>query len=194
MKILYNVFILVIVLSIPYLSTYAQSSLDGTHEEWEYALEGTGDVLQIGIPLTAGIISLLEKDYQGTKQLALSYGTTMVITYAMKHLIKSRRPEGRDRYDSFPSGHTSSAFSGAAFVQKRYGWKYGWIAYTLASIVGVSRMEGPDGYHNFWDVVGGAAVGIGSSYLYTTEYQKDKVQLSFVTGENGYLLSMNFEF
>jgi hypothetical protein len=194
MKKFYKVFCLVMVLSLPNLYTHAQSSLDGTHEEWEYALEGTGDVLQIGIPLTAGIISILEKDYQGTKQLALSYGTTMAITYAMKHLIKSRRPEGRDRYDSFPSGHTSSAFSGAAFVQKRYGWKYGWIAYTLASVVGVSRTEGPDGYHNFWDVVGGAVVGIGSSYLYTSKYQKEKVQLSFVSGENGYLLSMNFQF
>lgn len=172
----------------------AQVSLDGTHEEWEYALEGTGDVLQIGIPITAGIVSILEKDYEGTKQLALSYGTTMAITYTLKHLIKSRRPEGRNRYDSFPSGHTSSAFSGAAFIQRRYGWKYGWIAYTLASIVGVSRMEGPDGYHDFWDVVGGAAIGIGSSYLYTTEYQKNGVQISFVSADNVYLLSVNLQF
>ncbi|MBZ0326511.1 MAG: phosphatase PAP2 family protein [Altibacter sp.] len=172
----------------------AQVSLDGTHEEWEYALEGTGDVLQIGIPITAGIVSILEKDYEGTKQLALSYGTTMAITYTLKHLIKSKRPEGRNRYDSFPSGHTSSAFSGAAFIQKRYGWKYGWIAYTLASIVGVSRMEGPDGYHDFWDVVGGAVIGIGSSYLYTTKYQKKGVQISFVSADNVYLLSVNLQF
>ncbi|PKA84575.1 PAP2 superfamily protein [Ulvibacter sp. MAR_2010_11] len=175
-------------------SVKAQASLDGTHEEWEYALEGTGDILQIGIPVTAGIVSLLEKDYEGTKQLALSYGTTMAITYTLKHLIKSRRPEGRNRYDSFPSGHTSSAFSGAAFIQKRYGWKYGWIAYFLASIVGVSRMEGPDGYHNFWDIVGGATVGIGSSYLYTTSYAKETVQIGFSSGNKSYLFSIYYSF
>jgi membrane-associated phospholipid phosphatase len=194
MKNYYKVFGLLLLITLFLQSTRAQISLDGTHEEWEYALEGTGDILQIGIPITAGIVSILEKDYQGTKQLMLSYGTTMAITYGMKHLIKSRRPEGRNRYDSFPSGHTSSAFSGAAFIQKRYGWKYGWIAYTLASIVGVSRMEGPDGYHNFWDVVGGAAVGIGSSYLYTTKYQKENIQISFVSDDDGYMLHLRFQF
>lgn len=36
---------------------------------------------------------------------------------------------------------TTSAFSGASFIQRRYGWKYGKRAYLGASIVGVSRMK-----------------------------------------------------
>lgn len=86
------------------------------HERWEYLLEESGDILQIAIPLSAGIITLLKRDFEGTKQLALSYGTTLAITYAIKYASRVKRPEGRDRYDSFPSGHTSSAFSGASFL------------------------------------------------------------------------------
>ncbi len=187
-------YVLIFLFAFLHQSFLAQEGLDGTHEGWEYALEGTGDVLQIGIPFTAGVVSILEKDYEGTKQLALSYGTTLVITYSLKHIIRSKRPEGRDRYDSFPSGHTSSAFSGASFIQKRYGWKYGWIAYTLAGIVGVSRMEGPDGYHDIWDVLGGAIVGIGSTYVYTTPYQEGHVNIGFASGNKDYLLTFKYHF
>jgi hypothetical protein len=32
------------------------------HERWEYVLEDTGDVLQIALPVTAGIMTLIHKD------------------------------------------------------------------------------------------------------------------------------------
>tara|TARA_R110001583_G_scaffold193371_1_gene361786 strand:+ start:2180 stop:2746 length:567 start_codon:yes stop_codon:yes gene_type:complete len=167
---------------------------DGGHETWEYILEGSGDVLQLALPLSGLTYSLIEKDYEGTKQLAYSYGTTMAITYSLKHFVKKERPEGRNKYDAFPSGHTSSAFTGAAFIQRRYGWKYGKYAYILASIVGVSRMEGPDGYHDILDVLGGAAVGIGSVYLFTKPHKKSNVQMSFSSNSNGTMLALKWTF
>ena len=165
-----------------------------THEKWEYVLEGSGDVLQLALPISAGIMTLIEKDYQGTKKLALSYATALAVTYTLKKVVGKQRPEGRLLYDSFPSGHTTSAFSGASFIQRRYGWKYGKYAYLLAGVVGLSRMEGPDGWHDIWDVLGGAAVGIGSTYLFTKPYQKQKVAVGFASDGENYLVSFSVKF
>jgi membrane-associated phospholipid phosphatase len=167
---------------------------EGGHEKWEYVLEDTGDVLQMALPLTAGIMTLIHKDYQGTKKLAFSYATTMILTYSLKELTKKKRPEGRKLFDSFPSGHTSSAFSGASFIQRRYGWDYGIPAYLLATIVAVSRTEAPDGYHDFWDVFAGAAIGIGSTYLFTKPYQKKRIDIGFTKYRDYYSLSFTYSF
>jgi len=172
---------------------FSQSDALG-HEKWEYALEDTGDVLQIALPLSTGIISIMKKDYQGTKKLAFSYGTTLAITYSLKYLTKKQRPEGRNRFDSFPSGHTSSAFSGASFLQRRYGWNYGIPAYILAGLVGVSRMEGPDDYHDIWDVLGGAVVGIGSTYIFTKPLEHPKLEIGFTSTGKYKIISMAYKF
>lgn len=172
----------------------SQDGTSGTHERWEYVLEDTGDVLQIALPISAGIMTIIKKDYKGTGKLALSYSTTIAMTYSLKYLTKKRRPEGREHYDSFPSGHTSSAFSGASFIQRRYGWKYGIPAYVLATLVGVSRTEAPDGYHDGWDVLAGAAIGIGSTYLFTKPYQKEHFDLGFSAGNDQYVLTFKYKF
>lgn len=164
------------------------------HEKWEFVLESSGDILQLALPITAGIMTLIEKDYQGTKKLAFSYTTALVLTYSLKEIVHKQRPEGRVLFDSFPSGHTTSAFSGASFIQRRYGWKYGKYAYVLAGVVGLSRMEGPDGWHDIWDVLGGAAIGIGSTYLFTKPYQKEKIDLGFASDGKNYLLSFRYKF
>ena len=164
------------------------------HEKWEFVLETSGDILQLALPISAGIMTLVEKDYQGTKKLAFSYATALVVTYTLKEVVHKQRPEGRMLFDSFPSGHTTSAFSGASFIQRRYGWKYGKYAYLLAGVVGLSRMEGPDGWHDIWDVLGGAAVGIGSTYLFTKPYQKNKVDLGFASDGKNYLVSFTYKF
>ena len=192
-----NSYFLIVCLLVLGVSPCVSQNIDGIeskHERWEYLLEDTGDVLQLALPITAGIMTLAKKDYQGTKKLALSYGTTIALTYSLKHLTRKARPEERNRYDSFPSGHTSSAFSGASFIQRRYGWKYGGPAYVLATLVGISRTEAPDGYHDGWDVVAGAAIGIASTYLFTKPYQKEHFDLGFSAGNNTYVLTFKYKF
>ena len=165
------------------------------HEQWEYVLEDTGDVFQIALPLTALFTTVLKEDWIGTKQFALSYTTGFIVTHSLKKIIKKQRPEGRNLYDAFPSGHTTSAFSGASFIQHRYGWKYGKWAYLGAAIVGISRMEGPDGWHDHWDVLAGAAVGIGSTYLFTKPYEQSNVEVSFISdGSDTYVLTFRYQF
>jgi len=107
---------------------------NSTHEKWEYVLEDTGDVLQLALPAAGLITTIAKKDWKGTKQWALSYGTSLIVTHSLKRIVRKERPEGRNLYDAFPSGHATSAFSGASFIQRRYGWTYGKWAYLGASI------------------------------------------------------------
>ena len=187
------IFILLIIPSFSYLG-YSQGPEEENHKQWEYVLEGTGDVLQIALPVAAGITTVVLNDWKGTKQFAFSYATSLAITYSLKKIVRKRRPEGRYLYDAFPSGHSTSAFSGASFIQRRYGWKYGKWAYVLASIVGVSRVEGSVGWHDFWDVIAGASIGIGSTYLFTTPYENQKIEVGFYSKNNNYLLSFSYRF
>ncbi len=123
-----------------------------------------GDNLQVGIPLIAGVISLVKGDNEGTAQWAEGALWTGVATHSLKFAVDAERPNGNDN-NSFPSGHTSAAFQGAAFLQMRYGWEYGVPAYAAASYVGYSRVHGD--YHYWHDVAAGAVLAIGVQYAIT---------------------------
>ena len=58
---------------------------------------------------------------------------------------------------------------GAAFIHERYGWKYSVPAYIAATYVAYSRVEADK--HYVEDVVAGAAIGVVSSFVFTTSYQ-----------------------
>ena len=176
------------------INAQTPTTTNSIHEKWEFVLEDTGDVLQIAIPAIAGLTTIIKKDWEGTKQFVLSYGTGFIVTHSLKKIIRKERPEGRNLFDAFPSGHSTSAFSGASFIQQRYGWKYGKWAYLGATIVGVSRMEGPDGWHDHWDVLAGAIVGIGSTYLFTTPYTKEHLEVGFISEKDSYLLGFKYKF
>jgi hypothetical protein len=57
----------------------------------------------------------------------------------MTHQKRPNYKEG-DIKKSFSSGHTSSAFAGASFIQRRYGFKQAIIPYGLAIATGASRI------------------------------------------------------
>lgn len=148
------------------------------HAQEEKAPEIIGDFLQHIIPATGLVSTLIIKDFKGTKQFAYSYGTNMVVTYILKYAIDKPRPRNNGGL-SFPSGHTSAAFQGASFIQRRYGWSYGIPAYVTAAYVGWSRINAHK--HDIWDVLAGAALGTGTSYLFVTPYKnKKKVEVSFL--------------
>ena len=48
---------------------YYQANEGGSHEKWEFILEDTGDVLQMALPVAAGLTTVIKKDWKGTKQL-----------------------------------------------------------------------------------------------------------------------------
>jgi hypothetical protein len=88
--------------------------------------------------------------------LALAIGRSWATTAALKYAVDAKRPDGGSR--SFPSGHTSLAFTGAEFIRKEYGWGWGAPAYLAAGFVGWSRVEAKRHYTR--DVLAGAAIGI----------------------------------
>lgn len=137
-----------------------------------------GTVVLVVIPAAAYGSTFLLDDEKGRNQFYKTFLTTLGTTYALKLAIDKERPNGDSM--SFPSGHTSAAFSGASFIQKRYGWQYGFPAYLAASFVGWSRVEADQ--HYIEDVLAGAAIGIVSSYIFTDSYT-EKLAIAPIAGK-----------
>jgi len=154
-------------------------------------LETSGDVLLITMPVVAVGTTLIIGDKKGTWQFAKGFLINQVATLSLKVVIEKDRPNMENR-DAFPSGHTSTTFQSASFIQKRYGWKYGIPAYLLAGITGYSRIDSD--HHDFTDVLAGAIIGVGSSYLFTTPYQQEHMELTFSSGKGDYMLGFKFKF
>jgi len=126
------------------------------------SVETAGDILQF-VPLaTALAMTFAYEDYEGLGQLGKSAAFTGVATVVLKYSVNAERPNGKDH--SFPSGHTATAFSGASFLQRRYGWRLGVPAYAIASFVAWSRVESDNHYPR--DVAVGAVLAIASTYLF----------------------------
>ncbi len=155
-------------------------------------IERIGDITQLITPASALTISLLKKDKKGTVKFLKSFATTATVVLILKESIKKQRPDKRG-FNSFPSGHTAASFQGATFIQRRYGWKYGVPAYILASYTGMSRVYPKR--HYFEDVLVGAAIGIGSVYLFTKPYKQSKVDVTYArTKEEVFLIGLNYRF
>ncbi len=155
------------------------------------ASEISGDYLQFLLPATAFTSTLFLRDGQkGTLRFTAAMISTEIITHTLKPIIDKPRPNG-GRY-SFPSGHTSSAFTGAAFMQRRYGWKVGAPAYLLASYVGYTRIKARK--HDGWDVLGGAIIGTGSAYLFAKPFKKKNTEITISPSPGSYQLNIVHRF
>jgi len=154
-------------------------------------VQTSGDVLLFVMPATALTGSLIAGDHEGTWQFAKGFALNQAVTIGLKYAINKDRPYNNG-VRGFPSGHTSTTFQSAAFIQKRYGWSYGIPAYILAGYTGYSRIEAQK--HDGWDVLAGAVVGIGSAYIFTSPYQREHMQLSFANDEDSYSLGFVYKF
>ena len=134
----------------------------------KFNLETVGDILNWALPAYALGMTMQDDNWDGAIQLAESWGASQATVFLLKSTIHEERPNGRDN-ESFPSGHTASAFSGAAFIHKRYGIKKAAIPYALAATVGVSRVVSD--WHYTHDVLAGAAIAGLYTWLLVGEYK-----------------------
>lgn len=154
-------------------------------------VETAGDVLLYAMPAVALGSTVIIGDGKGTWQFAKGFVLNQAVTIGLKYAINKPRPyDNGDK--AFPSGHTSTTFQSAAFIQRRYGWKYGIPAYLLASFTGYSRINANK--HDGWDVLAGAIIGVGSSYIFTKPYQREHMELSFNSWDGNYVLGFKYKF
>ena len=154
-------------------------------------IEKSGDVILLALPAAAGLTTLILEDRKGSWQFAKSFALNAAVTTALKYAINKRRPFS-DGGQAFPSGHTSITFQSAAFIHRRYGFKYSIPGYLLAGFTAYSRVHATR--HDGYDVLAGAVVGIGSSFLFTTPYQREHMQLTFNSSDDHYLLGFVYKF
>ena len=81
----------------------------------------------------------------------------ILITSGLKRAVSEHRPGNPIDTQSFPSGHATSAFAFAAFIAAEHPLPYGILAFALATLTGLSRIN--DNKHYLHDVVGGATIG-----------------------------------
>lgn len=128
--------------------------------------------------------------------------TTTVVTN-LKKLTHRLRPNGAG-YNSFPSGHTATAFAAAEMLNQEFKEVSPWIGYggyAIATATGILRMY--NNMHWVSDVVAGAGFGILSTKLTYLIYpqlkklfgknQKNlKISPTYQQRQMGYQLSYNF--
>lgn len=84
---------------------------------------------------------------------------------ALKYTTKETRPDNSSN-NSFPSGHTATAFMCATILHKEYGMISPWFSiggYTFAGLTGITRQL--NNRHWIGDVLVGAGIGMISTDL-----------------------------
>jgi membrane-associated phospholipid phosphatase len=81
-----------------------------------------------------------------------------LVTTVLKYTVREPRPNNIQEKNSFPSGHTTTAFSFATVVALEHEWYWGLLAFGAAGLTGYSRMN--DGRHFLHDVAAGMTIGV----------------------------------
>lgn len=97
-------------------------------------------------------------------KLALLEGGSYLVGTALVNVAKrgfgELRPDG-SAYNSFPSGHTFTAITGAEILRREYGKEYPWVAVAAyATAVLVAGLRIYNDRHWLGDVMAGAGLGI----------------------------------
>lgn len=139
------------------------------------------DNLLVFVPI-AGVFALNVGGVKGkhnyvdvTLLYGLSMAASLAATNSLKYSIRELRPDN-STYNSFPSGHTSSAFVAAEVMHQEYKDESLWYSvagYTVGAATGVLRMM--NNRHWLSDVFVGAGIGILATkvtYLYYPWFQE----------------------
>ena len=156
------------------------------------AIETAGTAVAIAMPLIAGGITLYKHDRKGLWQLAEETVLTVGTAYALKQIVRERRPDGSD-WQSFPSDTTALSASGSAFLWRRYGWQYGLPAMAATQFVSFSRVQADK--HHWYDTLASSAIAGGYALLVTTPLEKRyRIHTELEASPDGGVVHMSYNF
>ena len=118
------------------------------------------DVIVISLPIAALGFTIYLNDKEGIWEFSRAMGTNLLVTSELKYTIPAIRPDGGSH--SFPSGHTSIAFTSAAYIHRRYNLSHAIPMYALSTLTAYSRVRARK--HYLRDVAAGAVLGTGIGY------------------------------
>lgn len=101
-----------------------------------------------------------------------------IVTTAMKYTIREPRPNDIKEKNSFPSGHTTSAFAFSGFIAGEHGWGWGSAAVLLSSFTAYSRIN--DNRHFLHDVLAGATIGWGYGWGMAKLHKNNEEKSAFI--------------
>jgi membrane-associated phospholipid phosphatase len=127
-----------------------------------------GDIATGLMPIFAFGTAWLKDDTEGEKEWLRSTAADEVIITALRvgfnQTSLGKRPNGNGY--GFPSGHAGFLYSQSAFLQYRYGWKYGVPAFVVATAINTIRVR--EDKHYWRDVIAAGGVSYGISLLFVT--------------------------
>ena len=142
--------------------------------------ELSADIVTLVMPFATYGIAKSKDDDAGEGQFLRSTGVSLVVNTLLRGAFNETswgtRPNGRPY--GFPSGHAAFVTSSAAFLQDRYGWKYGVPAYALVGYVSNVRIQ--SNHHRWRDIGAGVALSVGVSMLFVTP--KDATHIAPIVG------------
>lgn len=131
------------------------------------------------LPYAPGVVSLglaasgVKGKHSFGDQIILALLSNIIaqgVTQSLKRAVRYPRPNGEDYY-SFPSGHSTTAFTNATILHEEYGQRsvlYSIGGYGTATAVGTLRIL--NNKHWLADVLMGAGVGIGATKVLYISY------------------------
>ncbi|OQP45471.1 hypothetical protein A4H97_32525 [Niastella yeongjuensis] len=153
--------------------------MENRHEdpvELYQQISNTTNYISMLVPVTVLVTGITRNDKVTINKglyMAESLAASSLVTLGLKYTFKRNRPFADHPFivpasnggsPSFPSGHTSEAFTTATSLTMAYPkWYVAVPAYAWAASVGYSRMY--LGVHYPSDVLAGAIVGTGSAWL-----------------------------
>ena len=147
------------------------------------------DYLNYAPAATFVILSLAEKENRGERLIrgTLAISAANGTSWILKRIINEERPDKSEKF-SFPSGHTTNAFAGAAVLNREFSNKYPLISvlgFAAATSTGILRVA--NNKHWITDVIAGAALGIGATEVTYFIYPKLKKLLHIKTNKNAFV-------
>jgi hypothetical protein len=117
------------------------------------------------------------KGYQRALGMFKATAYAASVTTVLKYTIREPRPNNPQEKNSFPSGHTTTAFAFSGYVFAEHGWLWGIPAMGISLLSGFSRIN--DNRHFLHDVLAGATIGFAYG-VGISKFQNSDQKLSFM--------------